>query len=205
MKTDTVGSGWRSKFIVLMRHGLFYVFDQEDSPKPKLVLELNACSVYFLHDSYFDHPFCIQIVMDSTKLSNYNPDTFIETQQKESFIFAAESEQDREIWTQFLRYFIKCCKRCEIMYGSIKNAPADVAMHGFNTINEQYREIRSIQVSICEAKAIPSLPNIKTLNPYAVILFDDVKCARTGIKTGDCPLWGEEFQFEYVMKCLYTR
>lgn len=201
MKTGDTNSGWKSKYLVLMPEGKLYIYDQEDALNPKAVFELQACSVYFLHDSYFDRPYCLQIVVDGTKLSTFDLETAytelgVKRILKDAYNFAAESAQDRETWTQFLRYFISCCPKCEIMYGSRAAATGEVALQGFESINEQYREIRSIKVSICEAKEIPTLPSTKVLSPYAEILFDDVKCARTGIKSGDCPLWGEEFEFE---------
>lgn len=202
LKTGDTGSGWKTKYVVLMPEGNFYIFDQEDSPTPKDVLELQGCSVHFLHESYFDHPFCFQVMMNHAKVTPKispdasSPDFNTPNVLREAYNFAAESEQDRESWTQFLRYFIPCCAKCEVMYGSSTSANNEIALQGFETINEQYREIRSIKITIVEAKEIPLLPGVKNLLPYSVVLFDDVKCAMTGIKSGDCPLWGEEFELE---------
>jgi len=108
MKTGDTGSGWKSKYVVLMPEGKFYIFDQEDTPKPKEILELQACSIHYLHDSYFDHPFCFQILINYTKLPPKADAEVLEgnnpTVLRESFNFAAESDQERATWTQFLRY-----------------------------------------------------------------------------------------------------
>ncbi|KAI8808898.1 hypothetical protein BJ742DRAFT_806797 [Cladochytrium replicatum] len=66
-----------------------------------------------------------------------------------------------------------------------------------------YREVRSLSVSVAEAKDLPA-PTLSGgrsaggVNPYCVILLDDIKQARTTSKSGDSPFWSESFQLDDI-------
>ena len=57
-------------------------------------------------------------------------------------------------------------------------------------VADGYRVIRTFHLSIFEAKEIPG-----PVNPYCIVLFDDIKQARTTTRSGEAPFWGETFKF----------
>jgi len=59
--------------------------------------------------------------------------------------------------------------------------------------------VRSLQLWVMEAKDLQS--GGKTSNPYCVVLFNDVKQAKTGTKAGESVFWGEEFRFSDIPPC----
>ena len=55
------------------------------------------------------------------------------------------------------------------------------------------REVRSLTLTVCEAHRLP----LKLVpNPYCVISLNQVKVARTKVKSGQDPVFDETFELE---------
>ena len=55
------------------------------------------------------------------------------------------------------------------------------------------RELRCLQITVLEAYRLP----LKLVpSPFCVIAVNQVKVARTKVKTGPDPVWGEDFVLE---------
>ena len=55
------------------------------------------------------------------------------------------------------------------------------------------RELRCLQIAVLEAYRLP----LKLVpSPFCVIAVNQVKVARTKVKTGPDPVWGEDFVLE---------
>lgn len=57
------------------------------------------------------------------------------------------------------------------------------------------RELRSLHLHILDAHR---LPYKLVPNPFIIVALNNVKVARTKVKTGLHPIWDEEFILEYV-------
>lgn len=61
------------------------------------------------------------------------------------------------------------------------------------------RELRSLHLHILDTHR---LPYKLVPNPFIIVALNNVKVARTKVKTGMHPLWDEEFILEYVCQCM---
>ncbi|KAJ3149337.1 Ras GTPase-activating protein 1 [Geranomyces michiganensis] len=194
IKRGDTSSGWTANYLVLMAEDmLLYCFDGEDSEQPREIISLASSQVYSLDDSYFGRAHCFQLVLDTdmitsgtgAKLGSGNP-----LGTRITYNFIAETANDKQEWIQCLREFGFCCKECTALYR--------------NSIDEGTRPAtRSLGLWVMEAKDLKvSAPNnAKSLNPYCVVLFNDIKQARTGTKREEAPFWGEEFRFNDIPPC----
>jgi len=64
--------------------------------------------------------------------------------------------------------------------------------------NFQFQIRRNLIVSILEARELVTPDKKKNIEPYVVVLLNDIKKAKTSIKSGSEPFWREEFKFKYV-------
>jgi len=65
--------------------------------------------------------------------------------------------------------------------------------------NFQFQIRRNLSVSILEARELATVDKRKNIEPYVVVLLNDIKKAKTSVKTGSDPFWREEFKFKYVI------
>lgn len=195
IKRGDTSTGWSSNYLVLMaEETLLYCFDGEDSEQPREIISLASAQAYSLDDSYFGRAHCFQVILDTDMITSGTgskvaggapPGTRI------TYNFIAESANDKQEWIQYIREFGYCCRDCAAMY-----TPGD---------DESARPAsRSLGLWVMEAKdlKVPGASNSsKSLNPYCVVLFNDIKQARTGVKNEDAPFWGEEFRFNDIPQC----
>ncbi|KAI8911358.1 hypothetical protein DFJ77DRAFT_512364 [Powellomyces hirtus] len=197
VKRGDTASGWSSNYLVLMAEDmLLYCFDGEDSEQPREIITLASSQVYSLDDSYYGRAHCFQLILDTDVIS-YGPGAKPATSpaapgSKITYNFIAESANDKHEWIKCLRQFGYCCRECAGMYG---DAPTD---------ETERPSTRSLVLWVMEAKDLKlpgSHASSRSLNPYCVLLFNDVKQARTSIKSDEAPFWGEEFRFNDIPPC----
>ncbi|OUM61749.1 hypothetical protein PIROE2DRAFT_12152, partial [Piromyces sp. E2] len=67
--------------------------------------------------------------------------------------------------------------------------------------NFQFQIRRNLSVSILEARDLITIDKRKNIEPYVVVLLNDIKKAKTSIKSGSDPFWREEFKFNNISLC----
>ncbi|KAJ3189773.1 Ras GTPase-activating protein 1 [Gaertneriomyces sp. JEL0708] len=205
-------AGWKSRYFVLMaENGLLYCFDDEAALKPREVITLHMCSIHPLDDSYFGRANCLQVMCIG--------DT---ARGRQTYNLITESGQEKEEWLRALQRFTFCCTKAAYSAleevgaaahanakvdaddsssmmsrstGALASAVRDVLPNISPDDLDAVQIVRTFQISILDAKELPSSPGLGDVRPYCIVLFDDVKQARTMTKSGDAPFWGEEFEF----------
>ncbi|TPX63672.1 hypothetical protein SpCBS45565_g06426 [Spizellomyces sp. 'palustris'] len=185
---DTV-SGWTTNYFVIMDDGILYCFDHEDSESPREVVTLSRGQVWSLDDSYFGRANCFQLILD------WSEEGAASNSGRITYNLIAESANDKHEWMQTFRKFCSCCPKCAAVYGKSHNGVESPKQDGTN--------VRSMRLWVMEAKDLKSSSTGlgKSINPYCVVLFNDVKQARTGIRNEESPFWGEEFRFSDIPPC----
>ncbi|KAI9102621.1 hypothetical protein DFS34DRAFT_609914 [Phlyctochytrium arcticum] len=174
-------AGWKSRYFVLMEEQQeLYCFENEASLKPREVISLKQSAIHGLDDSYFTRPYCFQLVNVSNK-------------GRQTFNLIAESATEKEEWMRHIGRFAYCCIR-----GMLARERRALQLPTQGSDEEKYIIRRSFQLSIMEAKELPQTPTLGGLNPYCIVLFDDVKQGRTTTKNTDMPFWGDEYEFEDI-------
>ncbi|KAJ3291664.1 Ras GTPase-activating protein 1 [Borealophlyctis nickersoniae] len=169
-------SGWKTKYFVLSDDGALYCFDNEEATKPREVISLHNSAVHNLDDSYFGRADCFQLVA-------------VTANGRQVYNLVTGSGTDKEEWLEAFRKFASCCARCAAEK-SLPGSPTPGLDVGAAKRDDEFRLVRSLHLSIIEAKEIPG-----PVNPYCIVLFDDIKQARTTAKPGEAPFWGENFYF----------
>jgi hypothetical protein len=67
--------------------------------------------------------------------------------------------------------------------------------------NFQFQIRRNLTVSILEARDLITTDKKKNIEPYVVVLLNDIKKAKTTVKSGSDPFWREEFKFNNISLC----
>ncbi|KAI8822018.1 uncharacterized protein EV422DRAFT_566445 [Fimicolochytrium jonesii] len=203
IKRGDTSSGWNNAYLVLMAEDeLLYCFDSEDSEQPREVITLGWSQVYSVDDSYFGRANCFQLMFDQDDVSTGNNSKMGTLNNSNSkgpsrmtYNFIAESANDKHEWIHALRKFGYCCETCA-------SAADDGDAEGVAPMQQ-----RSLQLWVMEAKEMkaPSTsalgPVGKSINPYCIVLLNDVKQARTSVKSDDSPFWGEEFRLSDISPC----
>ncbi|KAJ3051557.1 Ras GTPase-activating protein 1 [Rhizophlyctis rosea] len=203
--------GWTRQYLVLMAEDrLLYFFDREDSEQPREVMKLGTnTQAYSVDDSYFNRANCFQIILDPRapdKSSTGASSQLSTPQQSQSRIIynlIAESQNDKEEWISALRLFCFCCAKCAEAYGY--RPPETSILASSELLSSLLKEgtggtnlVRSLHLWVMEAK---ELVGPKGANPYAVVLFNDIKQAKSSVKSGESVFWGEEFVFSDIPPC----
>ncbi|KAJ3188942.1 Ras GTPase-activating protein 1 [Gaertneriomyces sp. JEL0708] len=212
--------GWTGNYYVLMAEDrLLYGFDGEDSESPTEIITLSACQVYSVDDSYFGRAHCFQLIMESrpgkadglgqsggitTSLHSGVSSVASSGSGKVTYNIIAESANDKAEWIHALRQFCHCCDVCSSVYGthnysswSVDGSESEPAAEG----NKNRKLVRSMCLWVMEAKDLRLGSGGKIVSPYCIVLFNDVKQARTGMRSGESPFWGEEFRFSDIPPC----
>ncbi|KAJ3042116.1 Ras GTPase-activating protein 1 [Rhizophlyctis rosea] len=185
MKRGDFISGWKTKHFVLMPDDdRLYCFDSSDASKPREIISLRESAIHNLDDSYFNRADCFQLVSSTAS-------------GRQVYNLVTGSGSDKEEWMELFRHYATCCSRClaDKQNGRI-GSPGSSSRGGSNEDigwsgeADGYRILRTFHLSIFEAKEIPG-----PVNPYCIVLFDDIKQARTTTKSGEAPFWGETFTF----------
>jgi C2 domain len=58
-------------------------------------------------------------------------------------------------------------------------------------------KFNSFQLTICGSRELKCFNGTKAMNPYCLLLFDDIKYAKTREKTSDNASWDETFTLAY--------
>ncbi|KAJ3102870.1 Ras GTPase-activating protein 1 [Phlyctochytrium planicorne] len=178
---DLVGT-WKEKYAVLTNDRSLYIYSNRESVRPTYVIPLQDAAVAAIDDSLYGRTNCIQVVQSTNS-------------GRQIFNICTQTENERDRWLQALRDFCYCCPKCAAVYGySTENF---CNMHLLDRTNG-FRLIRSLNLSIMEAKDLPYLSGVRTINPYCMVLFDDIKQAKTSMKLGENPFWGETFTFDDI-------
>ncbi|KAJ3126302.1 Ras GTPase-activating protein 1 [Nowakowskiella sp. JEL0407] len=114
-------SGWRRKFAVLHGysiHKLLYIFDTEESLKPREVIQLQNAQTHYLDDSYFNKSNCLQIISRPPYAKSNASLTTPISIQKQVYNLSFESGEERDEWVMVLRYHSSCCRKCSSVFGS---------------------------------------------------------------------------------------
>ncbi|KAJ3012327.1 Ras GTPase-activating protein 1 [Thoreauomyces humboldtii] len=197
VKRGDNSAGWSQCYLALMAEDmLLYCFDSEDSEQPREVITLSASQVYSLDDSYFGRAHCFQLILDTEFTAAGSPiratPSYTNSAHSSSSItynFIAESANDKHEWIQCIRKFAYCCKAC----------------HASGELNKGAGiPSRSLGLWVMEAKDLKvagTNTSNPRLNPFCVVLLNDVKQARTSVKKEDAPFWGEEFAFQDIPPC----
>ncbi|KAJ3176838.1 Ras GTPase-activating protein 1 [Geranomyces variabilis] len=194
IKRGDTSSGWTANYLVLMAEDmLLYCFDGEDSEHPREIISLAASQVYSLDDSYYGRAHCFQTILDTDMITSGTGaklQSGLPPGARITYNFIAESANDKQEWIQCLREFGYCCKECAALYRNSNEEGTRPAT-------------RSLGLWVMEAKdlKVAASSTSKSLHPYCVVLFNDIKQARTGIRSEEAPFWGEEFRFNDIPPC----
>ncbi|KAI8855111.1 hypothetical protein BC829DRAFT_485678 [Chytridium lagenaria] len=178
---DLVGT-WKEMYAVFAGDKCLYLYVNRDSNRPLHVISMRDATVSSIDDSFFGKSNCIQLAQSTNS-------------GRQIYNIFTPSENDRDKWLQNLRDFCFCCPKCASVYGYSNETFSN--LHLLDRVNG-YRLIRSLHLSIMEAKELPAPPGSRLINPYCMVLFDDVKQAKTSIKSGESPFWGESFTFDDI-------
>lgn len=183
LKKGDVISGWKGKYYVFMEDDkLLYCFDNEASIKPRDIIPLPETSIHDLDDSFFGRANCFQLYHTVTR-QVYN--------------LAADSAAEKADWMNILRQSSLCCEKIDIITPNYETKPNE------SDNPESYQIRRNICVEVIEAKELTGVSFTQGTNPYCSVFFDDTKFARTGLRNGDNPFWGDSF--EIVNLCPHTK
>ncbi|KAJ3188980.1 hypothetical protein HK101_009062 [Irineochytrium annulatum] len=185
LKRGDLVSGWKPKLFILTNDKLLYCYDSDESQRPRDIIGLRAASVSSVDDSFFNKPFCLQVIN-------------VTASGRQVYNLSADSESTRDEWLMNLKDHAYCCSKCASGYGY--NPDIGSNMHLLDRVNG-FRLIRSLELGIMEAKDLPGTlvsGGARGLSPFGVIMFDEVKQARTSTKSGDTPFWGENFFFDDI-------
>ncbi|KAJ3218556.1 Ras GTPase-activating protein 1 [Dinochytrium kinnereticum] len=178
---DLVGT-WKDKYAVLTADKHLYIYASKEANRPSHSIPLKEATVSSVDDSFFGRTNCIQVVQSTNS-------------GRQVYNICTNSESDRDRWLHHLRDFCYCCPKCASVYGFSTETLSN--LHLLDRVNG-FRLIRSLNLSIMEAKDLPSFSGSRSFSPYCMILFDDVKQAKTTMKLGDNPFWGESFTFDDI-------
>lgn len=96
-----------------------------------------------------------------------------------TYNFIVENAIEKQEWLAELRKLSTGCNRCQEIFSTTTDV-----------------QPRSMRLWLVEAKDLPAKSN-----PFCVVLLDNVKQARTQVRSGDSPFWGEEFSFNDIPPC----
>ncbi|CAG7728475.1 unnamed protein product, partial [Allacma fusca] len=130
--------------------------------KPKGLVDLGCAYLYPLHDTFFEKPFCFQLV-----------ERALPCLATVSYLCAPSNEELQD-WIGILK---------PLCVPQMARAPKIARL----------RELRCLSLGILEAHR---LPYKLVPNPMCILSLNQVKVARTKVKTGYDPVWDEEFVLE---------
>lgn len=144
-------------------------------------MDLNCAYLYPLHDSFFEKPYCFQLV-----------ERALPCLATVTYLCAPSSEElqvSHNLTTATMICLIR--KLCQEWIGILK--PLCVPQLARAPKIQRLRELRCLNLGILEAHR---LPYKLVPNPLCILSLNQVKVARTKVKTGYDPVWDEEYQLE---------
>lgn len=182
------------RYCVLMGdEQLLYLFEKEDSVKPKAMLFMKTQTVHHVDDSLFGRPNCIQIVSADIATSRKN-------EEEKIHYFACENDDEKRDWLRFLRLHdtTKQPTRSTLPLRCPSFEP--FLTRSSRALDDQdVKIIRSLRIDLMEGRDLSSPDLIRrSSDPYVVISMNQIKFGKTVVKLNTlAPFWGETFIFEY--------
>ncbi|KAI9197188.1 uncharacterized protein BJ171DRAFT_229349 [Polychytrium aggregatum] len=191
--------GWKQVYAVIsLERRMLYIFKSEEAVKARDVIDLRPAYAYSVHESFFDCKNVVQII--------YKHRTGSQT-----ISFRLSSPKQQQAWLASFKRIMYCCDPCAGLYGYIPDDPNSIAPNEELSLLHQpkplmARALQTLQVWVMEVRDLPLGRNVtrEKAQPYCIVLLDDVRQARTTIKQGTTPFWGETFQF-YDFPCHHSK
>ncbi|OXA62813.1 Ras GTPase-activating protein 1 [Folsomia candida] len=166
-KRNDKNKKWKSMFFVLQMDGTdvhLLMFESPKRTKPKGLVDLGCAYLYPLHDSFYEKPFCFQLV--ERALPCLATVTYL----------CSPSQDELQEWLQIIK---------PLCIPQMARAPKIARV----------RELRCLTLVILEAHR---LPYKLVPNPMCILSLNQVKVARTKVKTGYDPVWDEDFTIDDI-------
>ncbi|KAJ3099872.1 hypothetical protein HDU97_002701 [Phlyctochytrium planicorne] len=227
-KGDNLTHPWITSEVALTAGALYIigVTKKEKDRKASLGISMHIplaegpVQISAIDDTYFQTSWCFQVISGKSEGA---PGAGAGSGKRLVMNFAAASSGERDLWICMLRMNATCCTKCLNYYsdGSLAGpggaasplsaagspglasptlpSPASatsamsVSLPGIGTV-------RSLQLWVTEAKDLVG-PSSGKCSTYCIVLFNDLKQARTCVKTGLSPFWGEEYRFCDIPPC----
>nr|CAD7425858.1 unnamed protein product [Timema monikensis] len=207
---------WKSMYFVLLVDGTdthLYFYENPKRTKPKGLIDLSCAYLYQVHDSVFDRPHCFQLVeraLPCLATTTYLCANTADTAQ--DWISAVKplcvTQQTRSPKVQRLRELR--CLHLHILDAHRFHQSRIQEMHW---MGQRMICLGKSQVEMCPRKILSEdkkmkdpllvimtiqLPYKLVPNPFCIVSLNQVKVARTKVKTGPDPVWDEEFILDDV-------
>lgn len=210
-------SSIKGKYCVLMaQERKLYIFDTEDSKKPKEIINLSVSKCRPLHESLFPNgivagSYGFQIISYANlnqmnnlnnlgnsgigSSSNLSDNVVGGIKSVQTHYFILESLKEKMEWLGTLRPLTRCCSSCSPNYEKQIQGPVPEAS---DYHSDQCRVYRTIKIGILEAQNLPISEVLRrTIDAYCTISLDDAKVFKSIVKYGNLnPFWGEEVLLE---------
>lgn len=224
---------WKPRYCVLMGDrtdpgdpsyqagsGKLYVFESEDSLKPKNIVEVLSSVIHCVDDSlYPEKKFMFQL--DTTIAQTGHTSLVVSSK---NYVFCADSPEERQSWIDSLKRYSLCCLdcvcKCLSLPVSLKLDIGEPFCSLTPSSNKElnFRHIKSLKLSVIEGRdlgqIIPielsseqetafynQLRQVKNFSSYCVVEINNFELARTTVKSGYSPFWAEEFTFDDLNMC----
>ncbi|KAJ3029808.1 UNVERIFIED_CONTAM: Ras GTPase-activating protein 1 [Siphonaria sp. JEL0065] len=178
VKRGYVVNEWTAQFCVFTFDKHLDFYDPNQMERPHSSISLRESSVIELHPTLFGAKYCFQI-------SHFSLQT-----GKELITLSFETEPEKDQWLSQLRLYAYCCRKCARVHGYNSEMECNTVLaekdHGC-------RVVRSLEVNVIEAKdLVVDDFGQKVSTPYCIIQLGDLRVAKTKVKEGESPFWGED-------------
>ncbi|KAI8930186.1 hypothetical protein BC831DRAFT_110753 [Entophlyctis helioformis] len=180
VRRDDGPSQWKARTLILREEKFTLSFyEPTDMSKPKDSVSMRSSAVHCVDTSFFGKP-CFQVI--STTADD----------RQVAFNCITDTEATRDDWINVLQRYTYCCDKCARLNGFNPETARNESLANDSSVKFS----RSFWLKIIEAKDLRTPSSVRsTLAPYCAVVFDDVKFARSTIKSGETPMWGEAFSF----------
>ncbi|ODN03089.1 Ras GTPase-activating protein 1 [Orchesella cincta] len=166
-KRNEKNKKWKSMFFVLQMDGTdthLLIFESPKRTKPKGLVDLGCAYLYPLHDTFYEKPFCFQLV--ERALPCLATITYL----------CSPTQDDLQEWITILK---------PLCIPQMARAPKIARL----------RELKCLTLGILEAHR---LPYKLVPNPMCIVSLNQVKVAKTKVKSGYDPVWDEEITLDDI-------
>ncbi|KAI3638309.1 hypothetical protein MIR68_003920 [Amoeboaphelidium protococcarum] len=243
-KSDENDLVWKPRYFVLMgdrtdptnpsyqpTSGRLYYFEQEDSTKPKGIVDLSGASVYSVDDTMSGGEKKNLFLISTSLTTTENNQLVI---KKKILYLSAEREEEKDEWMDSLRAYSLCCmpdlssalaepvslnldSTEEVAVNFPRASPKEVHYRTIRTLSLWIMEVRDVHV--LEPAARPSTADAgqglaqdqgnlfnafqgqKTYSTFCTVSVNEARIAKTAVKSGTNPFFGEEFYFDELADC----
>lgn len=189
LKKGDIAKKWKSYFFVLnSRDCHLYYYEKPNQSKPKGLVDLSYSYIYQVHESLFDWPQCFQLVEKC--LPCFANHFYLKCDGETSEFFG---------WLNSIKKYTTTNqsnkKNVDTLIKLSKDPGATHIRSDKTNGANFFEEERSVYLRFLEANSI------KVSQPYFLVSFNqDVKVARTAVKTSPCASFTEDgtFVFEHL-------